>query len=346
MGVGVEYTIYRHANVNRRYRWLAWLLVGLAGLSLLAACADQDSDGSPSATATGVAPTDTTPATATRPVATPPPTPVPPTPTPPAPLAATVNGRYVFLADYEHRVAQYEEALLAQGLDPSSEDGKARLAAVRQEVLDSLVNYALIDIKAAELNVTLTDAEIEAQVEADIQAGGGQTAFDDWLKATGQTRDDYQASLREALLWQRVMDVITADIPATAEQVHLRHIIVDSQESADLVLAQLQAGADMAQLAREASLDVATRDNGGDLGWFPRGLLEPELETLAFSMEPGELAGPIDFGQGYQFVQLLEREAERALTPEMQSDLERATFERWLEEQRAAAKIEQFVELP
>ncbi len=86
-----------------------------------------------------------------RPAPTARPTEVPPTatptftPTPPAPLAAVVNGQYIFLADYERQVAQLEQAMLAQGLDPGTEEGQAQLAEKRREVLESLIDYLLIE---------------------------------------------------------------------------------------------------------------------------------------------------------------------------------------------------------
>ena len=149
--------------------------------------------------------------------------------------------------------------------------------------------------------------------------------------------------LREALLAQRVMDAVTANSPQAAEQVHARQIVVDSKEVADQVLEELQVGADFAQVARVKSVDLATKDNGGDLGWFPRGLIPLELETLAFSLQPGEIGGPLQLGDRYHFVQVTERALDRELSPEMQGQLELALFERWLEEQRTAAIIERLV---
>ncbi|HSJ53440.1 MAG TPA: peptidylprolyl isomerase [Anaerolineae bacterium] len=256
-----------------------------------------------------------------------------PTPTPPAPLAAQVNGQYIFLTDYERRVAQYEQALAEQGLDP---------AQAREEVLAGLIDGALIQQGAAALGIQVGDEELDRQVEADIEAGGGQEAFDEWLEATGQTREDYREMLRQSLVSQRAMEAVTADVPLEAEQVHARHIQVESEEAALEILGQLQQGADFATLARERSTDLATRDNGGDLGWFPRGMVAPELENAAFALQPGEVSDVLLLGEGYHLIQVVERETARALPPEMQIELQQAAFERWLAELRAAATIVRF----
>jgi parvulin-like peptidyl-prolyl isomerase len=266
------------------------------------------------------------------------------TPTPPAPLAAMVNGEYIFLADYERRVQQYEQALLDQGTDPDTAEGQELLAQSRVDVLEGMVDSVLIEQGGASLGLVLGEEELEAQLVADIEAGGGQAAFDEWLQATGQTRDDYKEMLRQSMLAQRVMEVVTEGVPTEAEQVHARHIVVESEEAGEGILAALEAGADFVALARQHSLDLATRDNGGDLGWFSRGLVAPELENAAFGLQPGQVSEPIHLGEGYHIVQVVEREAARPLSLEMQMDLQRATFEQWLEELRTAAEINRYVQ--
>jgi parvulin-like peptidyl-prolyl isomerase len=326
-----------------------WQLILLAVL-LLAACDSQGNDAPPSPEeeqATVVVSTVVPTAEAVQASATIPPTVVvptiTPTATPPAPLAAMVNGQYVFLADYERQVAQYEQALLELGLDPNSTEGQARLAQSRQDVLDGLIDDILIEQGSTALGVSVSEEELEAQVEADVAEGGGQAAFDEWLQATGQTREDYKRMLRQAMISQRVWDIVTADVPEVTEQVHAREIVVDSEEAAQQILAWLEEGVDFVTLAREHSLDLATKDNGGDLGWFPRGLIAIELENAAFVLQPGEVSQAILLGERFHLVQVMEREVERPLSPEMRMLLMQNTFERWLEEQRTAATIERFV---
>jgi parvulin-like peptidyl-prolyl isomerase len=327
-----------------RWGWRG-ILVLLLFLSLAGCEADDDGDPSGSAGEQAtviVATVEPTGEPLAAPTTAVPPT-VTPTATPPAPLAALVNGEYVFLADFERRLSDYEQALSGQGLDPESAEGRAHLAQVRQDVLESLIDYVLIEQAATSLGLALSDAELESEVEAAIEDGGGQAAFDEWLQATGQTRDDFKEMLRQSMLSQRVMEVVTGDVPEVAEQIHARHIVVESEEMVQQVLASLREGADFAALVREHSMDVATKENGGDLGWFPRGLVAPELENAAFALQPGEYSEGILLGDGYHIVQVVERDLEHPLTPEMQLHLQQARFGQWLEEQRAAATIERFV---
>jgi parvulin-like peptidyl-prolyl isomerase len=254
-----------------------------------------------------------------------------------------VNGQYIFLADYEQRVAQFEEALFDQGIDRNTEEGQTYLKDARRDVLEGMIDSLLIEQEAGALGITLADQELETQIQSDIDSGGGQAAFDEWLLATGLTRDDYKEMLRQSMVSQRVLEAVTAQVGAEAEQVHVRHIMVDSEEAALEIQSMLQEGADFVTLARERSLDLATKDNGGDLGWFPRGLVAPELENAAFGLQPGQISAVVQLGEGYHIIQLVEREAAHPLSPEMQLDLRLAVFNEWLAEKRSAAVIERFV---
>lgn len=331
-------------SISRIRQVAFWLLVFAA--FLLAACGGNDAPAQvetaitpPTEQAAAPSPTDEpAPPAATEAIPT-----VAPTPTPPAPLAATVNGQYIFLADYEQRVAQFEEALFDQGIDRNTEEGQAYLKDARRDVLEGMIDTALIEQEAGALGIALTDEELEAQVQSDIESGGGQAAFDEWLQVTGLTRDDYREMLRQSMISQRVLEAVTAEVGAEAEQVHVRHIMVDSEEAALEIRTMLQEGADFVTLARERSLDLATKDNGGDLGWFPRGLVAPELENAAFGLQPGQISAVIQLGEGYHIIQLVEREAAYPLSPEMQLDLRLAYFDEWLAEKRDAATIERFV---
>jgi hypothetical protein len=129
-----------------------------------------------------------------------------------------VNGRYVFLEDYERQVAQYEQMLLASGLEPESEDGQRQLEQARQDVLENLIDAVLIELGARELGVRLSQGLVDRQLEADIAAGGGPEAFEEWLAATGQTAEDYRIVLRRTMLVAKIRKAIAAGDPEAIEQ--------------------------------------------------------------------------------------------------------------------------------
>ncbi len=347
---GTENEIPGGRAASRPGRLLITLMVVLLLLPVLAACGkdgetEESGDSGEVATLPAAEERRATPSPisvidATATVA---PTATPTVGPPPAPLAAMVNGRYIFLEDYEHLLALYEQAIQEQGIDLDSEEGQAELALVRIDALEALIDSELMREEGEALGLTLSEEEIEAQVEIDIDDGGGQQAFDEWLAATGQTRADYTEMLRDLLLSERILELVAADLPMVADQVHIRHIAVSSEAEAQEILAQIQQGADFTELARSWSVDTMTKDEGGDLGWIPAGIVDPELERAAFALQVGETSGAIQLGDGYHVIQVVGREADRPVSPDLQIDLEMAAFEQWLKDLRAAAVIERFV---
>jgi foldase protein PrsA len=263
-----------------------------------------------------------------------------------SPMAARVNGQPVFLSDYEKQVAEFQIALSDQKMDLNSKEGQAALAQIRRQVLEAMINQLLIEQIAVRDGIAISDEELESRVQADIQAVGDESKFDQWLADNNLTPEDYRAILRSELIYGALFERVTAAVPTSAEQVHIRYILLESEEEAQNVLGRLQAGGDFAALAQELSRDESTRESGGDRGWFPQGLdlMPPEVEAAAFALEVGQTSGIVTSQFGYYILQLLERDPDRPLSPEMRQILREQTFARWLEEQRAATTIERFVE--
>jgi len=303
----------------RTWKWLATALICIS----VASCSPKTK---PALTlAATIAPPTNIPAT---PTLTPAPTPTetpPPTPTP-LPLAAMVNGQPILLADFEREMTH------------AGEQTSPRL------VLDAMIEMTLLEQAAAATGIVVTDEEIDALLQADIDAVGGREEFERRLASNDMTEAEYRAQVRANLLAQRVQ-MQTAEIPATVEHVHARHILVATQAEAENILAQLRAGADFDALARTYSLDVSTRDHGGDLDFFPRGLLlSPELEEAAFALAPGQISDVVHSELlGYHIVQVLECE-ERPLAEAVRSLIQDNLSRRWREQLWAGATIERFVE--
>ena len=91
------------------------------------------------------------------------------------------------------------------------------------------------------------------------------------------------------------------------------------RSAADLVR-QARNGADFAKLAKEHSQDSATRQEGGDLGYFGRGMLPPAVEEIVFAMDPGEVRGPVRAERGFHIIKLVDRKDEKARTYEEVKD--------------------------
>ena len=262
-----------------------------------------------------------------------------PTPSPtPVPLAASVNGEGITLEDYELEVARYELAQVSLGMDPAAQ-GNYHLT-----VLEILIQQKVIEQGALSAGFNVSDAEVQAEIDEVTQAANGEEAFADWRAANLYTAEQFRAALKSQMLGARITEQIAGQAPASAEQVHARHILVAGESEAQTLLTQLQNGDDFATLALANTLDLSTRAAGGDLGWFPRGLLTaPEVEEAAFNLQPEEISGVIHSALGYHIVQTLEREPDRALSPDARLLYQTRTVEAWIQEQMELAIIERIV---
>lgn len=322
-------------------KWIS-LLTGLLLLLAVVACAATPTPETPET------PPSVTPAPQSAPTdpPDPPATAVPPSPTPAEALAALVNGEPVTLADYERELERYEASLAAQGIDPQSQDGQDKLNQARDWILDIMIEQVLTAQAAQRTGIEVTEAQVEEYVQSMAAESGGEEAFRAKLEEWGETYEDAKNEVRTQLIGMAMTERIIAEVPESAEQVHARHILVDTADEAKRIHAQLEAGADFAALARAHSLDQSTRENGGDLGYFPRGVLvSAEVEDAAFSLQPGQFSGVVSSGLGYHIVQVVERNPNRDISPENLQLLREQAVHRWVESLWADANVQRFVEV-
>lgn len=253
------------------------------------------------------------------------------TPTvPPVPLALRIDGEGISQAEFDASLAQLKQAEESSGAQATDEDR-------RKQVTAAFVDEALLARAAREAGHTLEDAALDERIAQIAAQRGGETGLNDWLAANGYTLESFRAALRRSLeaAWQR--DQILNAVPLTAEQVHARQILVLTEAAARQVESQVKtAGANFATYA--FGYDLST---GGDLGWFPRGYLtQPAVEEAAFALQPGEISAIIQTPLGYHIVQVIERQADRPLSPDARQALQRKALEDWLAQRRTQAAIE------
>jgi parvulin-like peptidyl-prolyl isomerase len=165
-----------------------------------------------------------------------------------------------------------------------------------------------------------------------------------------ETRNNFaeQAGLNEeqfhnlfvaTLLREKLSEDINAGARPVQEQVWAQHILVETEEQANAVLSRLDEGEDWSELAAELSTDTSNKDKGGDLGWFPHGMMVSEFEEAAFAAKIGDLIGPVETQFGYHIIRILGHE-DRPVTDEQFQQSKEEAFQQWLEEARAAARIQ------
>ncbi|MDP2727734.1 MAG: peptidyl-prolyl cis-trans isomerase, partial [Dehalococcoidia bacterium] len=137
------------------------------------------------------------------------------------------------------------------------------------------------------------------------------------------------------LLRYKLGEALGNELASAAEQVRARQVLLSDEETAKAIIERLQKGEDFAKLAQEFSKDSQTKDKGGDLGWFPKGVMIPQFEEVAFVLKPGELSpAPVKTQYGYQVIKVEERDANRPLSPEYFEQLKSKAMQDWLLKQQ------------
>lgn len=254
-------------------------------------------------------------------------TPLPPTETP-IPLAATVNGEPIPLDAFNAEVERYKASQAALGIASNEEE-------VHQVVLDDLVSQLLLAQGAAEAGFTVDDSTLQARIESLAAQMGGTASLSAWQQANGYSEEGFRAALRQAIAAAWMRDKIISSVPHTAQQVHVRQILLYNEDVAQNYYQQLQAGANFEELA--IRVDPITR---GDIGWFPRNYLaSKEVEDAAFSLEIGAVSQVIKSEAGYHILTVLETQDDRPLSPDALLALQNRALSDWLLERRQQSSI-------
>ena len=252
-----------------------------------------------------------------------------PTPTAtPLPLAVSVNGEGILIPEFNAELARYQQDQTALGNTVSLE---AATQAVRDEYVDTL----LLAQAAAASGFKVDDATLQSRIDSLDTQIGGPGKLTAWEAAHGYTDADFRTDLRRQMAAALMRDKIAASIPATAEQVHVKQILLYNADAAQQALGYLKSGWKFTDLA--ARYDPVTK---GELGWFPRGYLsDPAIENAAFALQPGQNSDVIQTQAGYVILYVVERDPAHLLSPDALLSLQEHAVQNWLTQQRNESKI-------
>lgn len=246
-------------------------------------------------------------------------------------VVARVNGAEITFIAFERALARKQQEFEA-----------ADEFALAADTLDTLIEQLLIEQAALSLGVTISEADLMAQLDSLKADAGSPEEWENWLAQNLYNEQEVRALLRNGMITEQVINLVTQKTTGTVRQVHARHILVLTEEDAKMTLTRLQNGEDFAALAKTLSRDVTSFEQGGDLGWFGQGeLLEEVLSEVAFALLPGQIAGPVATRLGYHVIQTLEFR-EQPITLEQQANLRQKQFENWLQALRDSASIERY----
>jgi peptidyl-prolyl cis-trans isomerase C len=198
------------------------------------------------------------------------------------PVLAKVNGVEIRKSD----VAMAEEELgpsLAQ-MDPATKD-------------DNVLSF-LIDMKIAAKAAEDKKVQDSEDFKKRLAFARNRLLMDSLLASEGKA-----ATTDDAM--KKVYEEASKQI-AGEQEVRARHILVESEDDAKAIEAELKKGGDFAELAKKKSKDPGSSD-GGDLGFFTKDQMVPEFANVAFSLEPGKISDPVKTQFGWHIIKVEEK---------------------------------------
>lgn len=195
----------------------------------------------------------------------------------------------------------------------------------------------------------LIDMKVMSKAARD--AGMDQTEIFAQRKEYLEERALRRAYFAEAIAASVTEEAVRAEYDAFVEEfqpvdeVRASHILVETEQEANDLKAQIDGGADFATLAREHSIDPGAA-NGGDLGFFRKGMMVQPFEEAAFALaEAGDVSAPVQSQFGWHIIKLAEKRQSapppfEQVAPQIQNQLLMQTFTEKVDELMSGLEIE------
>src|ERR1700694_677397 len=236
------------------------------------------------------------------------------------PVLAKVNGAEIRQSD----VALAEEELgpsLAQ-MDPATK---------KDNVLSFLIDMKIV-AKAAEDKKVENNEDFKKR----LTFTRNRLLLDSLLATEGKAATTDEAMKK---VYEEASKQITGE-----QEVHARHILVETEDEAKAVAEELKKGADFAELAKKKSKDPGASD-GGDLGFFTKDQMVPEFSNVAFALEPGKISDPVKSQFGWHIIKVEEKRARKApdfeqVKGQIETYVPRKAQADYVAKLREAAKVE------
>jgi len=250
-------------------------------------------------------------------------------------IIAYVNDDIITLSELNERV---QEFAAARQQNPFLREQNQSLENVRREMLDALINERLTSQEIARLRITVRDSEVDEVISSISKENNlTQEALEAQFRKEGITIEEFRQQIRRTLEQNQLIQrevrsktVVTEELVEAYYQSHLEEFqanerwrlrdiflpfdaigsLEDRARLFDLgqqIVDRLQQGADFAQLAQRYSRGPGA-EQGGDLGFFSKGELDPTLEKAIANLKKGEHSPVIDTEMGLHIIQVTDVE--------------------------------------
>lgn len=281
------------------------------------------------------------------------------------PYVATVNGDKIYLDDYQFRLNQ-KKILLPKDIMEQPD----YVTRFEEEVLDSMITEKIMDLRAKELNISISEAELEDKIK-EIKKDYGK----DFSKMFTQENIKYEQWTEDLQKEMRLQKLIAKDVNAnikvseneaedyynkrrnhykTESRVRVAQIVVRDLAMAKKVEARLNAGEDFALVAARVSIGPEAR-HGGDLGFITRQIMPEPLDKTIFKLPVNKISPIVQSSYGFHIFKVLEiqparignfTDVKKHIIADIRSQKEESAFISWIASLKLKAVIKKKTNIP
>lgn len=256
----------------------------------------------------------------------------------PSAKVAVVNGVMISQDDFTRELTRVKQQLARTGKTP---DGP-QLVALKEKVLESLLNIELLYQESQKKGIQVEEASIIEQINTVKKRFPDEETYRSTLRRMELSESELKIQVEKGLAIQQLIDkqfvdktsIPNAEVKAfydanpksfrQPEQVRASHILIKVDPQADKskkmtarqelskIRDRITKGEDFAALAKESS-QGPSRDKGGDLGYVRRGQMVKPFEEAAFSLKPGEVSQIVETRFGFHIIKVTEKKPETTL---------------------------------
>lgn len=241
-------------------------------------------------------------------------------------------GEYLFEVNSIKQYYQNQPSTTSK-IDFNSADGKAKLKQLKVQVLAQMKADEVTRQLIKKYKIKVTNQQVNDQLKQITQSAGGDQKVRQVLKQYyGWTYADLTRKVKFQLEKQALQTKITSDPSADAQ----------AKAKAQDVLTKVNAGGDFAALAKQYSQDT-TAANGGDLGFFGKGQMDPDFEKAAFALQPGQVSGLVKTQYGYHIIKVTDKKDDQIRASHIL--IKTVDFNQWLQDQVKAAQSTTYIKV-
>jgi len=277
----------------------------------------------------------------------------------PKDAVAVVDGEKIAKSEFNAIVAQAKKSYKTQKREfPKA--GSQEFQTLKNQVVQFLVQRVEFEQQAEELDIEVTDKQIDARLEQIKKQyfGGDAKKYEKQLKDQGLTDKQVRADIRSQVVSEAIFEKVTADVKvddkaiaayyaknkatqySQPESREVRHILVKTRAEGDRLYNQLKAGADFSELAKKFSQDTGSKANGGKLT-ITKGQTVAPFDQTAFLLKNNAISRPVKTEFGYHIIQPLKDATAAKVTP--LKDVE-ASIRQQLQQENKNKKMTEWVD--